>query len=1160
MLFRETLKEVLWLLLTERRISYRRLRLEFDLDDQHLEGLRHELIEVKQVAHDQGGEFLVWQVESDSQFPVSRAVSAYAPLTITDEFASRTQLPEPVNAFKEVEPLPQIPANDAERRPLTVVFCDLADSTAMSTRLDLEDLQDVIRGYQDLCTGIIREYDGYIAKYMGDGILVYFGYPKSLERNAERAVRSGLAIIDALAGLNHTVGKAHDVDIAVRIGISTGMVIVGEIVGEGLAQERTVIGEAPNIAARLQGLASRNGIVIGALTKELTGDVFEYEDLGPQELKGITGSVSAWNVSGIKTETETGTDDQPGTDRSERPILVGRDEETGLLNRAWQSTKDEGRGHVVAISGEAGIGKSVLVDGLKLDVREEGLPRVTFRCSPYHTGSALYSCIEHFRHLAGWQPEDPIEQRVSKLESMLQRYSLPLAETVPILANLLSLPLPEHQYAKLQLSPQQLKQQIQDTILALTFEEAEKQPFLHVWEDLHWADPSTLELIGLLIEQNPTSSLLMVLTARSEFIPPWPARSHITPITLNRLERQHTETLIYRLAGEKPMPADVSDHIVIKTDGVPLYVEELTKTIIASDILKETDGQYELTGPLSSLAIPETLQESLMARLDRLPQVREIAQIGSVLGREFAYEMISGLSSITEEALQDGLTQLVDAELLYQRGRPPRAKYIFKHALVQDAAYESIMKRSRTRYHGQIAILLRTQSSDTVQAHPALIAHHYTEAGQYSEALPFWKQAASAALASSAMVEAVVHLEAALDAIAHTPECAERDESELEVQMLLGPATLATRGFAHPPLENIYNRALDLCISLKKPVDTIKVTRGLQAFHLGGGRISQAYELASQISKRADDLDDPALRVASAQVVGQMKFIRGEFNEALCELERGIAGFDPTAHKFTSWAGGEPGEQCHLYAAFIKWMRGHPTDAIEHCDQAIELSKAVGNKFSFANTLAFVTVVHAMDRDKAMALQFANQAVEICKEQSNAFWLNFSRALQSWADTSNRDPSECADEMGRAITDFRSTGARALAAFLLTRQAECLLESGRLPDAFAVINDAQAVVDETGERCWKSDLLRVKGEILAVMEDNQSAEVIASFSSAIEIAKQQGAASWALRAAICLAKYSKGSDAETNANSELSGLCDLYSGCVGLTDLNEARQMGLLAT
>jgi class 3 adenylate cyclase/tetratricopeptide (TPR) repeat protein len=1152
MLFRDTLKEALWLLLTERRISYRRLRLEFDLDERHLEGLRHELIEVKQVAYDQGGEFLVWSAEYEPRLPDSRAVSAYTPLDQTDEITSPSQLDEVVS---EVEPAPQIPTNDAERRPLTVMFCDLADSTALSTRLDPEDLQDVIRGYQDLCTGIIREYEGYIAKYMGDGILVYFGYPKSLERNAERAVRSGLVIIDALAALNHTIGKANDVDIAVRIGISTGMVIVGEIVGKGLAQERTVIGEAPNIAARLQGLASRNGIVIGSLTKELLGDVFTYKNLGPQDLKGITGSVSAWNVSGLKIETSVGSDEEPGAVRSVRPALVGRDEETGLLRRAWQSTKDEGRGQVVAISGEAGIGKTALVDGLKLDVREERLPRITFRCSPYHTGSALYPVIEHFKNLAGWQPDDPIELRVSKLETMLSRYSLPLAETVPLMARLLSLPLPEQQYAHLQLSPQQLKQQTQDTILALTFEEAEKQPFLHVWEDLHWADPSTLELIGLLIEQNPTASLLMVLTSRPEFIPPWPTRSHITPISLNRLERQHTEDLIYRLAGSKQLPEDVTDHIVTKTDGVPLYVEALTKTIIASDILRDSDAGYELVGPLSSLSIPETLQESLMARLDRLPQVREIAQVGSVLGREFSYEMISGLSSISDKALQDGLGQLVDAELLYQRGRPPRARYIFKHALVQDAAYESLLKRSRTQYHGQFAALLRVQFSDIVQAHPALIAHHYNEASRHGEALSFWTQAARNALASSAMVEAVGHLEAALAAIAHIPESTERDERELEVQILLGTATLAARGFAHPPLEDIYKRALELCIALNKQVDTIKVTRGLQAFHLGGGRLSLAYELASQISKRVETLGDPALHVASAQVVGQMKFFCGEFNEALGELERGIARFNPAAHKFTNWAGGEPGEQCHLYAAFIKWIKGHPTDAFEHCDRAIELSRAVGNKFSFANTLAFVTLVHAMNQDKVRALETANQGVEICQEQNNTFWLNFNRALQSWAAASKCDPGDCAEEMGRAIKDFRSTGARTLAPFLLTRQAECFLEAGRPRDALAVISDAHSLVELNGERCWESDVLRVKGEIQTVVGDNCRKEIIASFASAVDIAKQQDAASWALRAAISLARYSKGSDAEAKTASELTGLCELYRDCVDLVELTEAQQI-----
>ena len=500
MRFFDLLAIVTALLRQRQRVSYRALRREFELDDACLADLRFELVEVEQIALDQDGEILVWAGEGVAgRQHVASPLRRAAPAALA-----------PAPAVPADEPLAVLPvASDAERRPLTVMFCDLADSTALSAKLDPEDLQDVIRAYQERCTGIVREYEGFVAKYMGDGILVYFGYPKSLERNAERAVRSGLAIVEAMAELNRELGRAKGIEIAVRIGIATGIVMVGEVVGEGMAQERTVIGEAPNMAARLQGLAGRNGIVVGALTKEVAGDAFVYQDLGARELKGIAGLVKIWGVSGLTADLA----EEAETDSGAAPAaLIGRDEETGLLRRAWQSTKDESRGQVVLISGEAGIGKSVLVDGLRAEVRAEGLPRIAFRCSPYHTNSALYPVIEHVKRLLRWQPEMPPRPALPPWKRCSAAHSQPLAEVVPLFASLLSLALPEGRYPPLALSPPQQKQQTQDALIAWTLEEAERQPLLTLWEDLHWADPSTLELLGLLIEQAPTAPLLIVLT------------------------------------------------------------------------------------------------------------------------------------------------------------------------------------------------------------------------------------------------------------------------------------------------------------------------------------------------------------------------------------------------------------------------------------------------------------------------------------------------------------------------------------------------------------------------------------------------------------------------------------------------------------------------
>jgi class 3 adenylate cyclase/tetratricopeptide (TPR) repeat protein len=1119
--FSQVLHAAIGLLVIEGRLSYRRLQAEFGLNDAQLDALRFELTEVKGLAVDQDGAILVWAGDGGTMVDGAYrpALAPKPPFRLAEPTpqagAAQTTAPRLLEAPPAAEPI----ASDAERRPLTVMFCDLADSTALSTELDPEDLQDVIRAYRERCTGIIREYEGFVAKYMGDGILVYFGYPQSLERNAERAIRTGLAIVEAMAGLNADLGLAKGAEIAVRIGIATGLVIVGEIVGEGLAQERTVIGEAPNVAARLQGLAGRNGVVTGALTKEIAGDAFVYEDLGAHELKGLVGLVKAWGVTGLRADRVDEEADQAETDAGGAlPVLIGRDEETGLLRRAWQSTKDEGRGQVVLISGEAGIGKSVLVEGLRVEVRAEELPGIVFRCSPYHTNSALYPVIEHVKRLLRWQPGDTAAARLGALERTLGNYSQPVAEVVPLFASLLSLPLPEARYPPLALSPQQLKQQIQDALIAWILEEAERQPLLEVSEDLQWADPSTLEVLGLLIEQAPTAALLMVLTFRPDFVPTWPARSHITPITLNRLERTHTEALVARVAGTKPLPAEVVNHIVAKTDGVPLYVEELTKTIMASDILHDMGDRFELTGPLASLSIPQTLQGSLMARLDRLPQAREIAQLGSVLGREFAYQMLSGLSAINEATLQEGLRQLVEAELLYQRGRPPRARYTFKHALLQDAAYESLLRRTRHQYHRKVAELLERRFPDIAERDPELVAHHFTQAAMPAKALPFWKTAAQRALKASAMVEAAGHLEAALDVLGTMPEDRTHDEQECEIQMLLGPTKLATKGYTYPPLEETYNRALDLCTRLNRPVDRIKVMRGLQLYQVVGGRLAQALGLAEQMAELIEDLDEPAFRVGAAQVVGQTNFFLGNFSAALQTLEKGIAIYDPDQPKIPNWPGGEPGSQCRLYAAFILWMRGHPETALTHCEAAIAIANREENKFSLASTLAFVTLVRALDRDMDEAGDLADRGVALCEEQSNGFYLQFNRIIRGWTRLETGASLACVEEMQQGLSAFRKSGARIFVPHFLAMQAEGLAKAGKPDQGLGAIEEALALIETTGERCWEADIHRIKGDLIGSLAPARPADSEDCYRTAIRVARDQGARSWELRAATALAR------------------------------------------
>ncbi len=659
-----------------------------------------------------------------------KAIAALAPAATPPERA--------VPQVKSTAPR-AAPAGEAERRQLTVMFCDLVGSTALSTRLDPEELQDLIRAFQDRCAGAISRFDGYIARYMGDGMLVYFGFPRAHEDDPERAVRAGLDVVSAVAELNRDDGARRGAELSVRVGIATGTVVVGDIVGEGAAAESTVVGETPNLAARLQGVAQPNQVVVSSSTRDLVAGRFEFEDLGVQKLKGLSESAKAWHVL-----SETDRHGPRATDSAEPAEnvmpLIGRQEELGLLLRAWETSK-EGRGQAVLVNGEPGIGKSRLLDALRERVRDEDYLWVAIRCSPYHGQTALYPVIRQLERALRWSPNDSNEEKLEKLEKRLSQLGLSQTEMVPLFAALLSLELPENRYPKLSLSPQQQRQATLDAVTGWLFEEAERRPVLQVWEDLHWADPSTLELLAIYVEQAPTAALLNVLTFRPDFTPPWPQRSHMTPITLNRLERAEAEAIVTHLAGGKALPRDVVDHIAAKADGVPLYIEELTKSILQSGSLEEQADRYVVRGALDELKIPATLQDSLMSRLDRVPKLRELAQIAAVLGREFAYEMLSTLAGLDEATLRDGLSQLVSAELLYQRGRPPRAKYIFKHALIQEAAYQSLLKRSRQRFHRMAAELLETRFPELVAAQPELLAHHFTEAGLTDQAIEYWLRA-----------------------------------------------------------------------------------------------------------------------------------------------------------------------------------------------------------------------------------------------------------------------------------------------------------------------------------------------------------------------------------------------------------------------------------
>jgi class 3 adenylate cyclase/tetratricopeptide (TPR) repeat protein len=822
-----------------------------------------------------------------------------------------------------------------ERRQLTVQFIDLVGSTTLSQQLDPEDYHARVVAYQAACDQVIARYEGHIAQYLGDGVLVYFGYPAAHDEDAVRAVRSGLDIVAAVSQLEGTP------PLEVRIGIHTGPVVVGEI-GAGARSERLALGETPNIAARVQGQAAPNSVVISQATYRLVQGLFTCAALGPQALKNVAVPLELYRVQG---EGAAQSRFEAAVQRGLTP-LVGREEELGLLRRRWEQAK-AGEGQAVLLNGEPGIGKSRLVQELKEQLAHEGVTRIEFRCSPYHQNSALYPLIDHLQRLLQFAREDSPAVKLEKLQDTLSHYRFPQADTVPLLAMLLSLPHPEG-YPSITVSPQKQKEKTQAALVAWLVEEAEQKTVYTTWEDVHWADPSTLEVLTLVVDQAPTACLYVLLTFRPEFMPPWGNRSHLSQITLSRLGRSQVEAMVERVTGGKSLPPEVVQQIVAKTDGVPLFVEELTKMVVESGLYVGARGQWKGQAegtPLPPLAIPATLHDALMARLDRLSTVREIAQLGATLGREFSYELLQAVSPLDEERLQHGLKQLVEAELVYQRGLVPQAHYLFKHALIQDTAYQSLLKSTRQQSHRRIAQVLEGRFPETVETQPELVAHHYTEAGLIEQALPYWQRAGERATQRSAYVEAISHLTRGLELLKTLPDTAERAQQELRLQGVLLPALTFTRGYAAPEVGEACARTLELSRQMGETPRLFRALAELWLFSLERAKLQKARELTEQLLTLAQRLQNPFLLLLAHSATGMSLFWLGELGPARAHLEQAIALYDSQRDNTPRMR--DPGTACLTYAALVLWHLGYPDQALKMSHEAVSL----GQKLSRPDTL-----------------------------------------------------------------------------------------------------------------------------------------------------------------------------------------------------------------
>ena len=1128
------------LLNREKRVSCRLLVRLFELDDGTLEDLKFELLHAKRCAVEDEDGVLIWaeqtEISARERLPVSDAETVPA-------LPRATETPEPE--------IPTAETTAAEsRRQLTVMFCDLVGSTELSTRLDPEDLQEIIHGVQESCAEVVGSFGGHIAQYLGDGILVYFGYPQAHENDAERAILSGLGIIEALAGLKSERDKG--IKPSVRIGIATGLVVVGERIGEGAQRETTGIGETPNIAARLQAVAEPNTIVIGAATHEIVKTAFTCEDLGALELKGVAEPMRSWRVTGV-TKAEEAVDENTTVDGFE---LFGRDEEVGLLERRWGQSMD-GHGQAVLISGQAGIGKSTLAETLGRRIKKEGFACTTFRFSPYYTNSALYPVIEHIKRLSQWEAGDAPYTYLAKLERMLANYDWDTKEVVPLFAALLSLELPAGRYPPLNLTPQEQKQRTLDVLVAWTLEEAERQPIFQLWDDLHWADPTTLELLGLLMDHAATASILIVLTFRQAFIPPWSTRSHMTPITLSRLEESDIEAIVRQLAGGKALPTEVVQHIVDKSDGVPLYAEELTKAILGSGLLQEETDRYDLTGPLSSVKIPATLQESLSARLDRLPKLREVAQLGAVLGREFDYDMLRAIAPMDDSRLEDGLKKLVDAELLYQRGLPPRAKYIFKHALIQDAAYQSLLKRTREQCHRQVADILETRFPDAVKNQPELLAHHHTAANSPKTAVEYWLKAGQKAVSRFADREAVGHLEKGLSVLFALPDTPERAGLELTLQTSLGPALMATKGYAAPAVGEAYLRARELCQELKDITHLFPVLWGLWMYRMVRAEHEAASELTKQILSVAQMTGDSDLALEADFAAGLSTFYSGDLLSAREHLEKAIDAYDPEQHKGlgSTYGGLDPCVCCLAYLAWTLWLLGYPDQALKRADEAQPLAKQVANLYTQARSLYWDSLVRQFTGQWEVLRERIHVAIKMATEHGFSLVLGVGPIMRGWALVEEGKTEEGIKDINQGLERYRSTGAGFQLPHLLTSLIEAHKKAGQASEGLIVLAEALTLVETTGERYYESELQRLNGELLLLQSPGDTVEAEACFQSALEIARQQRAKSLELRTAMSLARLWQRQGKAGDASQLLGDVLAWFTEGFETADLRDAQAL-----
>ena len=1063
---------------------------------------------------------------------------------ITAETGTTSATPEPAAS---IEPKAQ---DTAERRQVTVMFSDLVGSTALSARMDPEDLREVITAYQKCVAETVARFGGFVAKYMGDGVLVYFGYPQAHEDDAERAVRAGLELVAAVGSL-----KTH-ATLQTRVGIATGLVVVGDLIGSGEAQERGIVGETPNLAARLQGVAEPNSVVIAESTRKLIGNLFDLEDLGAKDLKGIAGPAKAWKAlrpASVESRFEafhsTGLTD-----------LVGREEELELLLRRWSRAKS-GEGQVVLLSGEAGIGKSRLTAALLERIANKPHTRLRYFCSPQHTDSPLYPIIGRMERAAGITHDDALPTKLDKLDTVLVQTSTSKQDAA-LFAEMLSLP-NDGRYPALDTDPQRRRQRTLEALNLQMEVLSRSNPVLMIVEDVHWSDPTSLEAFGRAVDRIASHRVLLIVTFRPEFASPWIGRPHVTFLSINRLAQRDVDVMIDRVIGNKSLPASIRKDIIERTDGIPLFVEETTKAVLEAGS-EGAAANMAAAVPSPALAVPASLHASLMTRLDRLGPAKEVAQIGAAIGREFSHALLAAVMRKPEAELKSALDRLVTAGLVFRQGVSPYETYLFKHALVRDAAYGTLLREPRRALHARIAETVESQFAEIAENQPELLARHCREAGLIEKAAGLWGKAGQRSLERSALDEALEQFTRALEQIAILPTTPALRREQIRLQVDLITPVMHLKGYAAPETKAAAERArllIEQAEALGEPLEDplllFSVLYGLCIANAVAFNGAVLRELAEQLLALAEKQAMVVPRMVGHRLMGMSPLLTGEVAAGRAHFDRALALYDPTEHRpLATRFGQDVGVAILSFRSLALWLLGYPDAALADANHALKDAREIGQAATLMyalNNTAIFAHIHCGNYKAAKAE--LEELVVLANEKGAPYWKALATINKGLLLALDGNESDAIKTITSGMAAYQSTGATLYRPQHLSYLASAYAKVGQFEEAWRCISEAMTAVETTKENWYEAEANRVAGEVALKLPEPDAAKAEAYFQRALRLARQQQAKSWELRAAMSLARLWRDQSKVQQARELLAPVYGWFTEGFDTLDLKDAKAL-----